>query len=81
MAAVSPNPYLSGNLAPVTDEVTAFDLPVTGTLPDELDGLYLRNGPNPVGPVDPARYHWFTGSGMVHGIRIRDGREIGRAHV
>ena len=74
MSRPSSNPYLSGNLAPVTEEVTAFDLSVTGSLPAELDGVYLRNGPNPVGPVDPARYHWFTGSGMVHGIRIRDGR-------
>jgi len=25
----SENPYLAGNFAPVTEEVTAFDLPVT----------------------------------------------------
>jgi carotenoid cleavage dioxygenase len=24
--------------------------------------------------ADPAAYHWFTGDGMVHGIRLRDGR-------
>ena len=69
-----PNPFLSGNLAPVDTETTAFDLPVTGTLPAELDGRYLRNGPNPLGEVDPARYHWFGGHGMVHGIRIRGGK-------
>lgn len=67
------NLYLTGPLAPVTEEVTAFDLPVTGTLPPELDGRYLRNGPNPKDP-DPATYHWFTGEGMVHGVRLRDGR-------
>ena len=32
------NPYLAGNFAPVADEVTAFDLPVTGTIPRELAG-------------------------------------------
>jgi carotenoid cleavage dioxygenase len=68
------NPYLEGNLAPVREEVTTTDLAVTGTIPDHLDGRYLRNGPNPVADVDPATYHWFTGSGMVHGIRLRDGR-------
>lgn len=68
------NPYLSGNLAPVTEEVSAFDLEVTGTLPDELTGRYLRNGPNPVAPVDPAKYHWFSGTGMVHGIRLEGGQ-------
>ncbi len=43
-------------------------------MPAELDGRYVRNGPNPVGPVDPATYHWFTGDGMVHGVRLRDGK-------
>jgi carotenoid cleavage dioxygenase len=68
------NPWLAGNFGPVTEEVTAVDLPVTGTIPAALEGRYLRNGPNPLGPVDPATYHWFTGTGMVHGIRLRDGR-------
>jgi len=68
------NRYLSGNFAPVTHEETVADLPVEGTLPDHLDGRYLRNGPNPIGAVDPATYHWFVGQGMVHGLRLRDGR-------
>jgi carotenoid cleavage dioxygenase-like enzyme len=68
------NLYLTGNYAPVTDEVTAFDLPVLGELPPDLNGRYLRNGPNPLGAVDPATHHWFIGDGMVHGIRLRDGR-------
>lgn len=66
--------WLSGIYAPVPDEVTAFDLPVDGELPAELDGRYVRNGPNPIGEVDPATYHWFMGDGMVHGVRLRDGR-------
>ena len=66
--------WLTGNFGPVTEEVTAFDLAVTGAIPDGLDGRYLRNGPNPRGEVDPAPYHWFIGDGMVHGVRLRDGR-------
>lgn len=54
----------------MTEEVTAFDLPVSGALPAELCGRYLRNGPNPLGLDDPD-YHWFLGSGMVHGVRLR----------
>ncbi len=65
--------YLSGNYAPITEEVTAFDLPVIGELPAELNGRYLRNGPNPMGDVDPATHHWFMGDGMIHGIRLREG--------
>ena len=74
MTDVVTNRYLEGAYAPVHEEVTAFDLPVTGTLPPELDGRYLRNGPNPFADADPATYHWFTGDGMVHGVRLRDGR-------
>jgi len=65
--------YLSGNYAPVAEEVTAFDLPVIGELPAELNGRYLRNGPNPMGDVDPTTHHWFMGDGMIHGIRLREG--------
>ncbi len=67
------NPYLEGNFAPVEDELTAFDLPVTGEIPAELSGRLLRIGPNPVA-ADPANYHWFTGNGMAHGVRLRDGK-------
>lgn len=70
----SSNPYLANNLAPVHEEVTVTDLRVTGTIPTELTGRYLRNGPNPAGRVNEAKYHWFSGHGMVHGIRLRDGR-------
>ena len=72
---MSTHPYLRDNFAPVTEEVTALDLPVTGTLPPELTGRYLRNGPNPVvEPADLERHHWFVGDGMVHGIRLDDGK-------
>lgn len=65
--------FIQGNYAPVREEVTAFDLPVTGTIPAELDGRLLRIGPNPVTDPSPSD-HWFTGSGMAHGLRLRDGR-------
>jgi carotenoid cleavage dioxygenase len=68
------NPYLAGNFAPVTEEITATQLVIAGELPKELNGRYLRNGPNPLGDTDPAAYHWFTGTGMVHGLRLREGR-------
>ncbi|MGR9090811.1 MAG: carotenoid oxygenase family protein [Gammaproteobacteria bacterium] len=68
------NPYLSGNFAPVAEEITATDLEVTGELPTELNGRYLRNGPNPVTRPKDHTYHWFIGDGMVHGIRLAGGR-------
>ena len=75
MTATTTNPYLNGNLAPVTVETTAFDLEIIGTIPTELDGRYLRNGPNPIS-ADPDNYHWFTGEGMVHGIRLSGGQAL-----
>lgn len=67
------NRYLTDNFAPVHEEVTEHDLEVTGTIPEHLDGRYVRNGPNPPGDPGP-QYHWFLGQGMVHGVRLRDGR-------
>ncbi|MFG2861520.1 carotenoid oxygenase family protein [Streptomyces sioyaensis] len=66
-------PHMAGNFAPVTDELTAYDLPVTGTIPPELTGWFLRNGPN---PRDAATPHWFFGDGMVHGLRLEGGRAV-----
>ena len=68
------NKFLEGNFAPVRREHTITELAVTGRIPDFLDGRYLRNGPNPLSEVDPAAYHWFMGDGMVHGVRLRDGK-------
>lgn len=68
------NPYLQGNFAPVTEEITATDLKVIGELPRELNGRYLRNGPNPFADADASKHHWFVGAGMVHGIRLREGK-------
>lgn len=68
------HPYLTGIHTPMTEEFTLEELRVDGEIPPALTGRYLRNGPNPAVAPDPASYHWFTGAGMVHGIRIADGR-------
>jgi carotenoid cleavage dioxygenase len=70
---MSANPYLEGRYAPVAEELTVDRLEVVGTLPEELDGVYVRNGPNPRF-TPPGRYHWFDGDGMLHAVRLRDGR-------
>ena len=71
------NPYLQGNFAPVTAELTVErPLPVDGLIPPALEGMLLRNGPNPAVAPDPARYHWFSGDGMVHAVELRDGQAV-----
>ncbi|KAH7862221.1 hypothetical protein Vadar_001621 [Vaccinium darrowii] len=68
-----PHHYLSGNFAPVPETPPCKDLPVKGYLPECLNGEFVRVGPNPkFGPV--AGYHWFDGDGMIHGLRIKNGR-------
>jgi len=66
--------FLDGNFAPVSEEVTTGELPVSGRLPEELTGRLVRIGPNPKAAPDPATYHWFTGDGMVHGLRLEGGK-------
>jgi carotenoid cleavage dioxygenase len=68
------NPYLQGNFGPVAGETTATNLQVTGAIPADLNGRFLRNGPNPALDVDADGYHWFTGRGMIHGVRLNEGR-------
>jgi carotenoid cleavage dioxygenase-like enzyme len=68
------NHYLIGPYGPVVDEITAFDLPVTGEIPPGLVGRFVRNGPNPIEVSDPANHHWFLGEGMVHGVYLRAGK-------
>ncbi len=65
--------YLRGNYAPVAEEVEAFDLPVHGAIPPELNGHLLRNGPN---PRNGTPEHWFFGDGMLHAVEFGGGRAL-----
>lgn len=73
-AASKAHPYVTGIHEPMTEELTLETLPVEGAIPAHLDGRYMRIGPNPIAPVNPATHHWFVGDGMVHGLRIKDGK-------
>ncbi|CBI29184.3 unnamed protein product, partial [Vitis vinifera] len=74
-SSVDPRYVLSQNFAPV-EELPPTECEVTdGSLPPWLDGAYIRNGPNPQFlPRGP--YHLFDGDGMLHSIRISQGRAI-----
>ena len=65
--------FLRGIHTPMAEELTLEDLAVTGTIPPELNGRYVRIGPNPH-HTDGKGHHWFVGDGMVHGVRLRGGR-------
>jgi 8'-apo-carotenoid 13,14-cleaving dioxygenase len=71
-----PHPYLTGVHKPMTAETSFEGLQFSGTIPPELDGRYLRIGPNPAGEARPASYNWFLGDGMIHGVRLKAGRAL-----
>ena len=73
MASSAEPPVRDRYCVPVPDEITAHDLPVVGSLPPQLTGLYVRNGPNPR-PGSPLPF--FAGDGMVHGVRLEAGRAL-----
>ncbi|HMV73690.1 MAG TPA: carotenoid oxygenase family protein [Microthrixaceae bacterium] len=77
---VAPTPYdpsrpywVQGNFAPVAAEETVTELAVTGEIPAELTGLFVRNGSN---PATGEALHWFLGDGMVHGVRLDGGKAL-----
>src|SRR5438270_13189343 len=73
LAADDDHPYRTGAWRPQTTEFDAVDLDVEGELPNDIEGVYLRNTENPLRP--PIRkYHPFDGDGMIHAVTFKDGR-------
>ncbi len=69
----SSNFFLDGNFAPIAEERDAQDMAVTGRIPEDLDGNFLRVGPNPAYIFSEEAYHTFDGDGMIHAIEFRNG--------
>jgi len=69
------NPMLKGNFLPVDKEDAYEVLEVSrGKVPTDINGVYLRNGPNAKYHADNGRGHFFDGDSMIHAFRIKDGR-------
>jgi carotenoid cleavage dioxygenase len=69
---LSHGPHLTGVFAPLSEEQVLTDLPVEGEIPKDLNGVYLRNGPNP--RFEPkGMHHAFDGDGMLHQGEFRNG--------
>jgi len=67
------NASMAGPFAPIHTEIVAQDLQVIGDLPQDLNGMYVRNGPSPA-HAPHGKYHWFDGDGMLHSVRFQGGR-------
>ncbi len=77
LPAEDDHPYRTGAWRPQVVEYDAEydigDALVSGCIPDDLAGVYLRNTENPVHD-SIGRYHPFDGDGMLHSIRFDNGR-------
>lgn len=58
---------------PVSQELRHVPLEVTGTLPPDLAGVYLRNGTNTQFEPTHVRLHCFNGAGMLHQVQFHQG--------
>jgi len=66
------HPYRSGVWRPQYSEYDAWDMPVQGHIPDDLDGVYIRNTETAV--FEPIkRYHPFDGDALLHAISFAGG--------
>lgn len=69
------NVFLQGPNAPSGIECDAPDLVIEGELPTDLQGVYFRNGPDPIYPPQAGEeYHWFHGDGMIQRFEFAEGR-------
>ena len=67
------NPYANGNFRPVSKELRNVEAEVIGTIPADLEGEYLRNGPNQRFK-STGRMHMFDGEGMIHQVQLTGGK-------
>lgn len=58
---------------PVATELFQVPVRVTGTIPPDLDGVYLRNGTNTQFGETHVWLHAFNGAGMLHQVQIGNG--------
>ena len=68
----SKNLFLEGNFRPQAKQWRASALTVEGALPADLEGEFLRVGPNPRF-MPRGAYHLFDGDGMIHQLSLSGG--------
>jgi len=65
---------MRGNFKSVDSELMYNPTEVLkGRIPTDINGTFLKNGPNLKTKTAVKREHWFAGDGMIHAIMISDG--------
>lgn len=67
------SPYNHFGYRPVRKEHRHVPAKVSGSLPRDLEGVYLRNGTNVQFDQVTVRAHAFNGAGMIHQVQIAGG--------
>ncbi|PIN09051.1 Beta, beta-carotene 15,15'-dioxygenase [Handroanthus impetiginosus] len=67
-----PGVQIAGNFSPVPEQSVKHRFPVVGKIPESIEGVYVRNGANPLFEP-PAGHHFFDGDGMIHAVKFADG--------
>ncbi|KAI3702718.1 hypothetical protein L6452_28469 [Arctium lappa] len=69
---INPEVQIAGNFSPVPEQPVRGSLPVAGKIPEHVNGVYLRNGANPL--FDPTSgHHLFDGDGMIYAVKFENG--------
>jgi len=72
LPAADEHPYRTGAWCPNTREYDVFGPQITGELPSDLCGVYIRNTENPLHEA-LGRYHPFDGDDMLHSLYLDAG--------
>ncbi len=64
--------FLKNNFTPIKNEIFEKNLVMTGSLPADFSGIYMRNGPNP--QFEPFAYQFpLDGDAMLHALYFEQG--------
>jgi len=75
------NFFLEGVFAPVHGDVPFTEAAVEkGEIPQDLEGVFLRIGPNPYFSPRNGKYHVFDGDGAIHAVQIKNGKAAYARH-
>lgn len=67
---------LGGALRPVTPAKNVELSVISGSMPKDIGGAFLRVGPNPQHWPPKKRTHVFDGDGFLHVVRFADGKAV-----
>jgi len=69
----APGRYSHFGFRPVHHEFSGEALTVEGEIPEDLQGIYIRNGTNSQFRDTKSPHHVFNGVGMLHSVQFKDG--------